>query len=185
MNLNKWFDQGLTTDEYWNQLEYHKENSIHIYENFTPPEEDEQFFQSIAKKNWRVIVLAEVWCGHCMLNLPVLRRLTEKAKMPARYLPRDENLELMDQYLTNEKRVIPIFIFIDENGHEVTTWGPITKATRQFVNEHSQSLPPKDAENYQVEFKRFIQFVGKSFGENEDFWNDSYENMKETLAQKL
>ncbi len=185
MDLNQWYEKGVTIEDYWNELDYHKESSIHIYKNFTPPIEDETFFQSLKEKNWRCIVLAEVWCGHCMLNIPILRRIAERTNMPIRFLPRDENLALMDQYLTNDKRIIPIFIFIDESGNEVAKWGPITKATRKFVDKHAQSLPPKDAENYQDEFKKFIQFIGKSFIENENFWMDSYESIKNHLLKGI
>src|SRR5690625_5900658 len=83
-----------------------------IYNNFQIPNEDD-FFSTLKSKDLRVIVLAEVWCGHCMLNIPILLHLAEKTEMPVRILPRDENLDLMDQYLTNDKRIIPIFIFIE------------------------------------------------------------------------
>src|SRR5690625_6161251 len=53
-----------------------------------------------------------------MLNIPIFLKIAEIANMPVRFLNRDENLELMDEYLTNGNRVIPIFIFIDEDGNE-------------------------------------------------------------------
>src|SRR5699024_12202201 len=97
------------------------DNFLHIYDNFLLPE-DEAKLAAIKEKNLRVLALAEVWCGHCMLCVPILLRLAEKTGMPVKILPRDENLELMDQYLTNEKRIIPIFVFIDEDGNEVAKW---------------------------------------------------------------
>src|SRR5699024_4070075 len=116
--------------------------------------DDEAFLQAVKERNLRVIVLAEGWCGHCMLNIPVLLRLAEKTNMPVRILPRDEILELMDQYLTDEKRIIPIFIVIDESGNEVAKWGPKTDSTDQFVKKHTADLPPKDTEDYEEKFKQ-------------------------------
>lgn len=181
MGLNEWYEKGLTPDEYIETLEYHKDGFSRIYNQFSPPE-DEIFFQSIKDKNLRVVALAEPWCGHCMLNVPVLLRLAEKTGMSARFLLRDENLDLMDQYLTNEKRVIPIFIFIDENGNEAAKWGPITKSTRKFVDEFRKDLPPKDDPGYDEKFKVMVKQVAKSFRENPDFWHNSYEEMKQVLA---
>ncbi|ONK21772.1 thioredoxin family protein [Siminovitchia sp. FSL H7-0308] len=180
MDLHNWYEKGLTPDEYIETLEYHKDGFSRVYDQFTPPE-DERFFQSIKDKQLRVIVLAEPWCGHCMLNIPVLLRLAEKTDMPVRFLLRDQNLELMDRYLTNEKRIIPIFIFIDENGNEVAKWGPITDFTKKFVDGFKKDLPPKDDPGYDEKFKVMVKQVAKSFRENPDFWNNSYESMKTAL----
>ena len=126
MGLNKWYEKGITPETYIGALEKHKESFSYVYDNIdlSTFEEDEEFFQFVKEKNLRAIALAEVWCGHCMLNVPILLRLAERTNMSVRLLPRDENLELMDQYLTNGKsRSVPIFIFIDESGNEVAKMG--------------------------------------------------------------
>ena len=41
-----------------------------------------------------------------------------------RVIARDENLELMDQYLTNGSRSIPIVIVLNDEFEEVGHWGP-------------------------------------------------------------
>ncbi len=184
MNLNEWFEKGLEVEEYAAPLDTHKEGFYHIYHHFTPPE-DNSFFQSLKDKKWRALVLAEVWCGHCMLNIPVFLRIAEKADMPVRFLRRDENLALMDQYLTNGKRTIPIFIFIDENGNEVAKWGPMAEKTREFVTPLREQLPPKDADNYEEKFKEMVEHVAKAFRENSEFWDGVYESMKTTLEKSM
>ncbi|MFD1705338.1 thioredoxin family protein [Siminovitchia sediminis] len=181
MNLNEWYEKGLTPEQYMDSLDYHKDNFLHIYENFQLPADDE-FFNQLKEKNLRVVALAEVWCGHCMLNVPVLLKLAEKTDMGVRILPRDQHLELMDQYLTNGKRVIPIFIFIDENGEQAAKWGPITESTKAFVNELKKDVPPKEDPGYDEKFKVMIKKVAEAFRENPDFWSNSYEDMKKTLS---
>ena len=181
MNLNAWYEKGKTADNYMDSLEVHKEGFQHIYDNFKLPE-DKEFKQAIQNKNLRVVVLAEPWCGHCMLNIPILLRLTEDAGIPIRILPRDEHIELMDQYLTNGNRTIPIFIFIDQDGNEVTKWGPISKITKEFVDNYRQDLPAKDAEDYQEKFEVLIKFTTKAFRENTNLWNGSYESIKQALV---
>lgn len=186
MSLNNWFDKGISKEEYMATLEKHQEGFSHIYEHFTLPSEDEHFFRSLKDKNLRVILLAEPWCGHCMLNIPILFHLTEKTDMPVRVLHRDENLELMDQYLTNGKsRTIPIFIFIDENGNQVAKWGPIAPKTKQFVDQYRVNLPAKDAEDYEEKFNEMIKFTAKAFKENDDLWNGAYDSMKQTLTEAI
>lgn len=182
MNLNEWYEKGQAPEQYMEDLDYHKDSFLHIYENFQPLA-DEGFFNKIKEKNLRVVALAEVWCGHCMLNVPVLLRLAEKTGMDVRLLPRDQHLDLMDQYLTNGKRVIPIFIFINEKGEQVAKWGPITESTKAFVDEYRKDLPSKDDDSYDEKFKAMIKIIAKTFKENPDFWNNSYESMKETLNE--
>lgn len=185
MGLNTWFDKGITTDTYIESLDKHKEAFTHIYNNFSVPA-DENFLQAIRAKNLRIAVLAEPWCGHCLLNIPVLLRFAEKVNMPVRILPRDENLELMDQYLTNGKsRTIPIFIFIDENGDEVTKWGPIAENTKLFVDQFKKDLPSKDADDFKEKFTIMVELMAKEFRDKSTFWNGSYSSIKEKLTEIL
>lgn len=183
VGLNEWFNKGLTPEQYRETLEKHKEAFDHIYEHFTITN-DETFIQQLKEKNVRAVVLAEPWCGHCMLNIPILLRLAEQTNMPVKFLLRDENLELMDQYLTNGKsRTIPIMIFIDENGAEIAKWGPIADTTKQFVDQYRKDLPPKESDEYDAKFKELIGITAKAFKEDEGLWHGAYTSMKENLSK--
>lgn len=179
MNLNDWFDKGIEKEEYIANLDKHRESFMNIYDNFNVPEQDKTLLQS--KSNLRVVVLAEVWCGHCMLDVPILLRMSEAANIPVRILPRDEHLELMDNYLTNEKRYIPIMIFIDENGNEVAKWGPMAPEVAAYVEELKTGMPEKDAPGYKDAFQKYVDAVGNAFSNDEKFWNYVYEDIKKTL----
>ena len=113
MTLNGWFKKGMTTQEYIDSMQVNREEMMGIYDRFPLPEEARPFYEGLREKGLRVIVLTADWCGDAMLCVPILMRLAEAAGFELRFLIRDENLELMDQYLTNGKsRSIPIFIFI-------------------------------------------------------------------------
>ncbi|GAB3047526.1 thioredoxin family protein [Virgibacillus ainsalahensis] len=181
MQLNQWYEKAMSPDTYIESMDEHKENLLHVYDNFTLPKDDD-FFKDIKERNLRAIVLTEDWCGDAMMNIPVLLRLSEAADIDVRMLLRDENLELMDQYLTNGKsRSIPIFIFIDQDGNEVAKWGPRAKEVQEFVDKSGKALPNKDAADYNEKFKEMIFFMTKSFRDNTDFWNDAYSSIKQTL----
>lgn len=180
MDLNQWFEKGLTAEEYMKDLDAHKEDFHHVYDNFSLPANDERL-QAIKGKNLRAIALAEAWCGHCMFCVPILMHVAEETDMPLSLLRRDENLELMDQYLTNEKRIIPIFIFIDEEGNEVATWGPMAETTREFVDEKKKDLPAKNAEDYNEKFKAFAKETAKEFTHNNDIQKGTYDSIVDTL----
>ncbi|HWK02961.1 MAG TPA: thioredoxin family protein [Puia sp.] len=73
------------------------------------------------------LVLTEGWCGDAAQSLPVMQALVSlNPLIRLRMLLRDENLELMDQYLTNGvSRSIPKLIAMDTDSlTELFTWGP-------------------------------------------------------------
>jgi len=73
------------------------------------------------------LVLTEAWCGDAAHSIPVLHALAAlNPLITIRFIFRDENLELMDRYLTNGvSRSIPKLIALDTATHEeLFTWGP-------------------------------------------------------------
>jgi hypothetical protein len=77
--------------------------------------DDLAFFKDLPQ-TLNVLVLAEDWCGDVINNLPVLGRLAaESGKLNLRIFLRDQNLDLMDQYLKDGQfRSIPVFVVFDE-----------------------------------------------------------------------
>ncbi|MGI9056722.1 MAG: thioredoxin family protein, partial [Pyrinomonadaceae bacterium] len=58
------------------------------------------------------------------------------SNIETRYVLRDENLELMDAYLTNNARSIPKLIALDaETLEEIGTWGPRPQAAMDYFLE--------------------------------------------------
>jgi Thioredoxin len=72
------------------------------------------------------LIITEGWCGDAAQNIPVIEKIAaESENIETRYVLRDENLELMDAYLTNNARSIPKLIALDaETLEEIGTWGP-------------------------------------------------------------
>ena len=82
----------------------------------------------------RLLVLAEDWCGDASNTIPVLARLADSAPgVELRILRRDEHPEVMDQYLTNGARSIPIVIVLDRDFSELGHWGPRPYALQSWV----------------------------------------------------
>lgn len=76
------------------------------------------------KQIW--LIITEGWCGDAAQNIPIIEKIAaENDLIETRYVLRDENLELMDAYLTNNARSIPKLIALDaETLEELGTWGP-------------------------------------------------------------
>ena len=74
----------------------------------------------------RMLVLNEFWCGDGAQILPVHEALEAAAagKLEVRVLLRDENVEVMDLFLTNGGRSIPKTVLLDAGMNVLGTWGP-------------------------------------------------------------
>ena len=72
------------------------------------------------------LVLTEGWCGDAAQIIPALHKVASlNENIALGFLLRDDNLELMDMYLTNGKsRSLPKLIVLDDNNNELFNWGP-------------------------------------------------------------
>jgi hypothetical protein len=88
-------------------------------------------------KKWIWLVITEAWCGDAAQNIPALVKMVEETDhIDIRFILRDQNLEIMDEYLTNGGRSIPKLICLDaETLEEVGTWGPRPKLAQQKAME--------------------------------------------------
>jgi len=114
------FNQGMTYDAYKAQMTRNRDRLEANEKAFTPKPEDLQAFQRLDRP-LNLVVLAEDWCGDVIANLPLLGRLAEDSgKLNLRVFLRDQNADIMDQYLNRgQYRSIPVFAFFDESFNEV------------------------------------------------------------------
>ncbi|WP_077617623.1 thioredoxin family protein [Bacillus sinesaloumensis] len=172
-NLKPWFEKGLNQFDYINSMQVHKENLLKVYNQFQLEESDKELLQALQGKELKAIVLTADWCGDAMVNLPILMRVADEALIETRYLIRDENLELMDQYLTNGKsRSIPIIVFVNKDYEEVGKWGPRSPKAQALADELKASVPEKESPEYDAAFKAFIKSFVESITTDKELWND-------------
>ena len=91
---------------------------------YTPSEE---FLQPLAARvqlgeQW--LVFSETWCGDAAHNLPFIAKWTKTLGIELRVILRDENLALMDAFLTGDRRSIPKLVRLSSDFQILSTWGP-------------------------------------------------------------
>ncbi len=95
------------------------------------------------------LVLTEAWCGDAAQSLPVIQKMADfSKKIQIRYVLRDENPEIMDQFLTNGRsRSIPKMIALDMKSLEILgSWGPRPDMAQELIDElKTQEDLPKQA----------------------------------------
>lgn len=83
------------------------------------------------------LVINEGWCGDGAHSMPVIHKVAEASKaVDLKVVLRDENPELMDNFLTNGARSIPKLIMMDKETLEVLgTWGSAPKQVKELKKE--------------------------------------------------
>lgn len=86
------------------------------------------------------LVITEAWCGDAAQNIPYLVKLQEiNPLIQIRFILRDENPEVMDDYLTAGSRSIPKVIGVTADLKcELFTWGPRPKTAHEMVLEYKR-----------------------------------------------
>lgn len=104
-----------------------------------------EFVKSIEKpQTW--LVLTEGWCGDAAQNLPVLSKMADESeKVDLKLVLRDDNLELMDEFLTNGGRSIPKLIALDEDKNVLFTWGPRPSVATKMIADYKEENGVVDA----------------------------------------
>jgi DNA-binding transcriptional LysR family regulator len=90
----------------------------------------------------RLLVIAEDWCGDASNTVPILAKFASQAPgLELRVIMRDRYPELMDRYLTNGSRSIPIVIVLDDAFEEIGHWGPRPTELQAWVMANRPTMP--------------------------------------------
>ena len=114
------FEQGMTFQQYLDQMGTNKDTFVKFLSEIRIRPEDREALSKLGKK-LKLMVITEDWCGDALYNVPVLAKLVEGLpNVEMRVFLRDKSPDLMDQYLNQGMyRSIPVFAFFDENMNEV------------------------------------------------------------------
>jgi len=180
----QYFENAKPLTQYMDDMTTKKEESFNIYNQFDIPADDE-FIVLLKEKAPHILVITEDWCGDAMMNNAIIRRIAEAADVQIRAVYRDENLELMDQYLTNGGRSIPVYLLLNKKGEVISKWGPRAEKVQQYVTENREKFPPKEDPTFEDVQKAFYADVAKEFEENKDFHLAVYEDIRNSWLQAL
>lgn len=121
-------------------------------------EEIQNKFKSFkGRQTW--LVITESWCGDAAQSMPAMNALAELTPgIDVKVVLRDDNLPLMDAFLTQGSRSIPKLIVWDHETKQVTAdWGPRpSKATKMVIDFKAEygRLTPEFKQDLQVWYNR-------------------------------
>lgn len=130
-----------------------------VYRHAAIPDWARDAFTALAPL--RLLVLSADWCLDAANIVPLLARLAEAVPgLDLRQLDRDEYPDVMDRYLTDGTRSIPMVIGLDPAFHEIGHWGPRPSALHTWVVAHKGSIPP--SERYKQLRRQYAMDRGES-----------------------
>jgi hypothetical protein len=186
MDLIEWYEKGISFNEYMAKMKVNSDELTIIYNTYNIPSYQLSTLEKLKNKNWNVIVLAAEWCTDAMLCVPILQKICERIGFQQSILIRDENLELMDQYLTNGmSRSIPILIFIDHEGKEQFVWGPRSTKVEEVMNNLRNQLPQKDSSNFKEKQQEMYDRYKKILLNRYDLWDSTANSIVNKLVNVL
>lgn len=136
--MNACYEQGLTYTDFLAQAKVNVDKFELYYRTSPLTSDDMAFFVKAAALPdgpAKILALAEAWCGDVYRELPTIARIAEATGMTLRVFLRDENPDIMDEFLSNDgkSRAIPVFVFYTSRDHDY-----ITHFTERSANAHAE-----------------------------------------------
>lgn len=192
MNLIEYINKGFTYADYLRKIEdqvfdlekLDKENKLIEYyslnmkridrlnRTFQLTNEQKESLKSIPT-NFKLLAISEGWCGDAAQILPIVQVIAQEMGVDLKVVLRDDNLELIDAYLTDGARSIPIIIGVDSEGKELFRFGPRPKYGMELLQKFKAN-----PETYsQDDFHKDLQiWYAKEKGKA--IFDELYEKMK-------
>ncbi len=120
MKIEELFNSGIAFKDFIDEGDSSsKEKTIKIYDDIQFDEELIHRIKSIDEKI-KALVLAEIWCPDCMVNVPVLQKIRDiNDNFSFSIIKREGNEEYFKKYSVEDKVKIPTFIFLNNSFKEI------------------------------------------------------------------
>ncbi len=130
------FNQGMTPQEYIDQIKVNKQTILDIYNTIKIPNTAKAQFDGRSEP-LRLAVFTADWCGDAVSTTPVIMRLAESTPgLAIQIFNRDDELELTNSFLPeNRAGTVPVFIIMDESMNEIA----------RFIETAGELVPALDA----------------------------------------
>src|SRR6516225_3579905 len=112
------FAQGLTWADFLANAKVNRDKFEHNYHNPVLTQEDLIYFRKAGELPdgpRKLLAIAEPWCGDVYRELPTAVRIAEAAGMDLRIFLRDENPDIMDEFVSNEGKSRAITHFTERS----------------------------------------------------------------------
>jgi thiol-disulfide isomerase/thioredoxin len=155
------FASGLTWEEWLQAIRRNRDKFEYNYqETVLTPEDVAALRELVAAPDGpaKVLALAEDWCPDVFRGLPVMAKMAQAAGMELRIFFRDQNLDIMDEFLKNGQfRSIPTFVFYTRDHRYICHWieRPALADSEMHLVQEILQLREKDPAEFRRQYEAF------------------------------
>ena len=130
------FNQGMTPQEYIDQIKVNKQPFLDIYNAIDIPAKSKSLFDGLDSPLNLAVFTAD-WCGDAVSTTPVILRLAQATPgLSVQVFNRDDELEITNSFLPeNRAGTVPVFVVMDSSMAEIA----------RFVETALELVPAIDA----------------------------------------
>ena len=150
----KKFVQGMTAQQYIDQIKVNKDPFVSIYETVQVPLESLNLFNALSEPIKLAVFTAD-WCGDAMSTTPVILKLADKApNIILQVFNRDDELELSNSLLPEHRAgTVPIFVVMDQDMNQkvrfietANSLVPSIDAMDEVINRETSGMDEAEAQ---------------------------------------
>lgn len=176
------FAQGLTYADFLAQITINKEKFVANGSSVPLAEDDIAFFRKAAAQPngpVKMLALGEAWCGDVYRELPTVARIAEAAGIELRVFLRDENLDIMEEFLSNDgkSRAIPVFVFYTQDLQYIAHW------TERSAGAHAGLAAAKNAAKAKLNLPESATFDNLPANERQAFLQEVITSVRPFVDQ--
>ncbi|MQF94072.1 MAG: hypothetical protein FI731_00115 [SAR202 cluster bacterium] len=136
------FQQGMTSQQYIDQIKVNKDPFVEIYNTVQISDETLGVFDGLAEPLNLAVFTAD-WCGDAMSTSPVILKLADSTpNLSLQVFNRDDELELSNSLLPEHRAgTVPIFVVMDQQMDQVV----------RFIETANSLVPDIDAMDAAIE----------------------------------
>jgi hypothetical protein len=172
------FQQGLTWEQWLSTAQVNRERLEANYRNLALAPDEVAIIKRLIEfprgpNVWgvgrhapgKILALAEPWCIDCVLTVPVVARLCQATGMELRLLSREENQDIMREFLLKgEFQAIPTLVFFTRSHEFLGYWIEKTLKARDeesllaplLARLESQAQEVEEREKVEEELEAFL-----------------------------
>lgn len=181
------FAAGFTYQDYIAQIKVNKERFDQNFSTAPITTEDAEFFRKAAQAPngaAKMLVIGEAWCPDVFRGMPLMARIAEASGMEMRVFPRDEHLDIMEEFLNRgEHKSIPVAVFYTKDQQYICHWIERSAAANRGRGEIEESIkkemPSATEQEIQAAVRERTQAMYPAWQQ------ESTREMRQMLADKL
>ena len=186
------FAKGQPYTEWLKGIDRNLERFEENYAGTTVSDDDAKALKELVKRPngaARCLVLGEPWCPDVFRGLPAMARIAEASGMDLRVFYRDQNNDIMSEFLKNgEHESIPVFVFYTKDQEYIGHWieRPV-QANEEMPQLRDLTAPLGNADLAPEERKKYIKaYIDFQNGPIWGGWRDAtIREVRQLLEDKI